>query len=79
MCRSVSTCPTETSPLSPDMNRFLCAGLNSSAADQAFVEALGGVPEGALTGDSVVLLGDLNTQARRATVAWRGAITVSPI
>ncbi|KAK3507796.1 hypothetical protein QTP70_000404 [Hemibagrus guttatus] len=49
-------------------------GPNGSVEYPTFLETLQGVLEGALTGDSIVLLGDFNTHLGNVSDTWRGVI-----
>ncbi|KAK3514902.1 hypothetical protein QTP70_034587, partial [Hemibagrus guttatus] len=52
----------------------LAYGPNSSVEYPTFLETLRGVLEGALTGDSIVLLGDCNAHVGNDSDTWRGVI-----
>ncbi|KAK3508104.1 hypothetical protein QTP70_014279 [Hemibagrus guttatus] len=52
----------------------LAYGPNGSVEYPTFLETLRGVLEGALTGDSIVLLGDFNAHVGNDSDTWRGVI-----
>ncbi|KAK3558202.1 hypothetical protein QTP86_014003, partial [Hemibagrus guttatus] len=52
----------------------LAYGPNDSVEYPTFLETLRGVLEGALTGDSIVLLGDFNAHVGNDSDTWRGVI-----
>ncbi|KAK3520977.1 hypothetical protein QTP86_031267 [Hemibagrus guttatus] len=66
---------TVPSPLQPGCLTVVPAyGPNGSVEYPTFLEILRGVLEGALTGDSIVLLGDFNAHVGNDSDTWRGVI-----